>query len=68
MAMFIIKGVYAVKFYPNGSVSRNKNSFTMPLNTEKGVMAFIDEQKPFESIQILNAETKEDLTKYFLGD
>jgi len=66
--MFEISGVYAVKFYPDGSVSRNKKAFKMILNTESGVMAFLDEQKPFQSIIIQNPETKEDLTEYFLGE
>uniref|UniRef100_A0A6M3L010 Uncharacterized protein n=1 Tax=viral metagenome TaxID=1070528 RepID=A0A6M3L010_9ZZZZ len=65
--MFTITGVYAVKFYPTGSVSRDKSAFKMTLNTEKGVMAFLDEQKPFVEIEITNAETKENLTKYFMG-
>lgn len=65
--MFTIKGIYAVKFYPNGSVSRDKTAFKMTLNTESGVMAFLDEQKPFVEIKITNADTKEDVTKYFMG-
>jgi len=65
--MFTIEGIYAVKFYPNGSVSRDKKTFKMTLNTEGGVMAFLDEQKPFAEIKIINAETKENVTKYFMG-
>ena len=65
--MFEISGVYAVKFYPDGSLSRSKRAFKMVVNTERGVMAFLDEQKPFESIQIKDPNTKEELTEYFLG-
>lgn len=65
--MYTIKGVYGVKFYPNGSVSRNKTAFEMTLNSEGGVMAFLDEQKPFDTVKITKTETKEDLTSYFLG-
>ena len=66
--MFEISGVYAVKFYTNGSLSRNKRASKLVVNTERGVMAFLDEQRPFESVQIRNPETKEDLTEYFLGE
>lgn len=66
--MFTIEGIYAVRFYPNGSISRDKRAFKMTLNTEDGVMAFLDEQRPFLEVKITNAETKEDLTTYFLGE
>jgi len=66
--MFEISGVYAVKFYPDGSVSRMKKAFKMVVNTEHGVMAFLDEQRPFETIQIKDPDTKKDLTTYFLGE
>ena len=65
--MFEISGIYAVKFYPDGSVSRMKKAFKMVVNTERGVMAFLDEQRPFESVQIRDPDTKEDQTEYFLG-
>lgn len=66
--MYEISGVYAVKFYPDGSVSRNKKAFKMVVNTEQGVMAFYDEQRPFESIQIRDSNTRENFTEYFLGE
>lgn len=66
--MFEVSGIYAIKFYPDGSLSRYKKAFKTVLNTESGVMAFLDEQRPFESIQIKDPETKEDLTEYFLGE
>ena len=65
--MFEISGVYGIKFYPGGSLSRIKKAFKMVVNTEHGVMAFLDEQKPFDSVKIRDPETKEDLTEYFLG-
>ena len=66
--MFEISGVYAIKFYPDGSLSRLKKAFKMIVNTERGVVAFLDEQRPFENVQIKNTDTKEDLTEYFLGE
>ena len=66
--MFEISGVYAVKFYPDGSVSRMKKAFKMVVNTERGVMAFLDEQRPFEEVLIRDPDTKEDHTEYFLGE
>ena len=66
--MYEISGIYAVKFYPDGSVSRTKKVFKMVLNTESGVMAFLDEQKPFQDAQIKDVETGKDLTEYFLGE
>jgi len=65
--VYEISGIYAVKFYPDGSLSRNKKAFKMVVNSERGVMAFVDEQKPFESIKIKDPDTKEDFTEYFLG-
>jgi len=65
--MYEISGIYAVKFYPDGSLSRNKRVFKMVVNSENGVMAFLDEQQPFESIVIKDPSTKEDLTEYFMG-
>ena len=66
--MYEISGIYAVKFYPDGSISRSKKAFKMVLNTESGVMAFLDEQKPFQDVQIKDTDTKKDLTEYFLGE
>jgi len=66
--MFEISGVYAIKFYPDGSLSRLKKAFKMIVNTERGVMAFLAEQRPFENVKIKNTDTKEDLTEYFLGE
>jgi hypothetical protein len=65
--MFTISGVYGIKLYPNGSVSRLKRAFAITLNTEKGVMEFLDEQKPFSEVKIVDSITKEDKTEYFLG-
>jgi len=65
--MFKLEGVYAVKFYPNGSVSRSKYAFKMHLNSESGVMAFLDEQRPFLEVKITEIETREDKTDYFMG-
>ena len=66
--MYEISGVYGVKFYPDGSVSRLKKAFKMVVNSERGVMAFYDEQRPFESIKIRDPDTKVDMTEYFLGE
>jgi len=65
--MFEIRGVFAEKFTAKGEVLRLKNTFVQYLNTEKGVMAFIDEMKPFVEISITDYTTKKDKTEYFLG-
>lgn len=65
--MYTIKGIYAMKFYPDGSISRTKKAFETTLNSENGVMAFLDEQRPFLELKIIDAMTKKDVTKYFLG-
>lgn len=56
-----------MKFYPDGSISRTKKAFETTLNSENGVMAFLDEQRPFLELKIIDAMTKKDVTKYFLG-
>lgn len=66
--MFRITGIYDVKLRRDGSVSRTKHTFDIALNTERGVMAFIEEQKPFAEIAITDAVTKEDKTAYFIGE
>jgi hypothetical protein len=65
--MFEIEGIFAEKFYPDGQISRLKRTFKMQLNTEHGVMAFIEEQKPFYQIAIRDLTINEDKTEYFLG-
>ena len=66
--MFEISGIYAIKFYPDGTISRYKKAFKMVVNTEHGVMSFYDEQRPFESIEVKDSDTKKDFTEYFLGE
>lgn len=65
--MFQIKGVIAEKFHPNGEFLRLQSAITMPLNTEAGVVRFIREQRPFKNLEIVEVETKEDKTRYFLA-
>ena len=65
--MFEIKGVTEEKFHPQTSdIIRMQSAFTMPLNTEKGVVRFLREQRPFKQLTITEIETKEDKTQYFL--
>jgi len=64
--MYIIEGVFDMKWYPDGSVSRMKSAFKQPLNTDHGVIAFMKEQRPFESIKITNTTTNADVTVDFL--
>lgn len=66
-AMFEISGIYGIKFIIGGQIIRNKSTFRQFLNTEDGVMRFIDEMKPFDSITVKDTITKEDKTEYFLG-
>lgn len=65
--MFEITGVYGNKFLTGGQVIRNKSTFKQYLNSEAGVMRFIEEMQPFDSIAIKDMATKEDKTEYFLG-
>ena len=65
--MFEINGIYGVKFMTGGQVIRNKSTFKQYLNTEAGVMRFIEEMQPFDTITIKDMTTKEDKTEYFLG-
>lgn len=66
--MFEIKGVIAEKFHPvTSDIIRMQSVITMPLNSEKGVVRFVREQRPFKTLEITNIETKKDMTKYFLG-
>jgi len=65
--MYEISGIFGIKLRFDGSLSRNKHTFRTTVNTERGVMKFIDEEKPFESVKIINLATREDLTEYFLG-
>jgi len=65
--MYEISGIFGIRLRFDGSLSRNKQTFKTRVNTERGVMVFVDEEKPFDTIKIINLETKEDLTEYFLG-
>ena len=65
--MFEISGVFDNKFYPNGQISRMKKAFKMHLNTEDGVVRFIEEQKPFSELSIKSLIDNQDKTEYFLG-
>ena len=65
--MFEINAILAEKFTPHGEVIRMKQVVKIYLNTEQGVMNFIDEQKPFVKIEIKDTVTKEDKTPFFLG-
>jgi hypothetical protein len=65
--VFKVECILADKFGNRGEVVRLKRFMTNYLNTEKGVMNFINEMKPFVSITITD-ETKKDWTTYFLGE
>ena len=65
--MFELTGVYGNKFMTGGQVVRGKSAFKQYLNSEEGVMRFIDEMQPFDTIIIKDMVTKEDKTEYFLG-
>ena len=64
--MFKIKGILKEKFHPDGFPLRLQNPFEVHLNTEEGVVRFINEQKPFKDINIKIENTNEDMTQYFL--
>ncbi len=65
--MFEITGVYDNKFITGGQVVRNKSAFKQHLNTEEGVMRFLEEMKPFVSVAVKDLEANKDATEYFLG-
>jgi len=64
--MFEINGVLSEKFHPQGQIIRMKNSFKMHLNSDKGVVRFLREQRPFAALSIKEVGTDEDKTEYFL--
>jgi hypothetical protein len=61
--MYEITGILSEKFAPNGSVLRLAKPIHMELKTVEGVLKFIDEQKPFRTLQIL--KDGKDVTKDF---
>ncbi len=65
--MFEITGVYGMKFITAGQAVRNKGTFKQYLNSEEGVMRFLDEMKPFESVVVKDLSNNTDMTEYFLG-
>ncbi len=65
--MFEITGVYDSKFVNAGQSVRSKSTFKQYLNTEEGVMRFLDEMKPFVSVAVKDMDANKDVTEYFLG-
>ncbi len=65
--MFEITGVYDNKFITGGQVVRSKSAFKQHLNTEEGVMRFLDEMQPFASVAVKDLDVNKDVTEYFLG-
>jgi len=65
--MYELKGVFGEKFHPEGHVLRMKGLFTQYLNTDVGVVRFIQEQRPFAELKIKNLAGK-DITEYFLKE
>ena len=64
--MYEISGVFAEKFHPEGYVLRMKGAFKMPLNTEKGVIRFLREQRPFAGLTVKTLDGA-DQTDYFVA-
>ncbi len=65
--MYEIKGVFSEKFLPDGNILRMKGIFTQNLNTEVGVVRFLQEQRPFAELTITDL-SGEDKTEYFLKE
>lgn len=65
--MFELKGVLLEKFGTSGHVIRMKGLFTQNLNTEDGVVRFIQEQRPFAELTV-STIFGEDKTEYFLSE
>lgn len=59
-----LSGVFGVHLL-QGQVIRNESSFRVFLGTERGITAFIEENNPFVSIQIIDLQTKEAITIKF---
>jgi hypothetical protein len=64
--MFEISGILVEKFHPQGQLLRMKNVFKTQLNTEAGVLRFLQEQQPFAELKIHNIIDNKDMTAYFL--
>jgi len=65
--MFEISGTLAEKFHPDGYILRMKNHFKTQLNTEIGVVRFLQEQRPFAELKVVTIIGNEDKTQYFLA-
>jgi len=65
--MYEIKGVFTEKLLSDGHVLRMKGIFTQHLNTEKGVVKFLQEQRPFSELKITDLFGG-DKTDYFLKE
>jgi hypothetical protein len=59
-----LSGVFGVHLL-QGQVIRNESSFRVFLGTERGIIAFIEENNPFVSIQITDLSTKQAITTQF---
>lgn len=61
--MFHIKGIVGLKFLSNGGIYRLESEVKYHLNTDLGVVRFIEEFNPFASISI--KENQSDVTDRF---
>lgn len=65
--MYELKGVFSEKFHSDGSILRMKGLFTQHLNTDVGVVRFIQEQRPFSELVVTDLFGK-DTTEHFLNE
>lgn len=67
--MFELKGIFKEKLHVDGFPIRTPSPFQIHLNSEMGVVRFINEHKPFSDITIkeIGDEEKKDRTEYFLA-
>jgi hypothetical protein len=59
-----LSGVFGVHLV-QGQIVRNESPFRVFLGTERGIIAFIEENNPFVSIQITDLATKQAITAQF---
>ena len=64
--MYRITGIKDYKIAPAGAIIRTPSTFVQILNTEAGVLRWIDEQQPFKKIEVMDLTTMKDVTAEFV--
>ena len=61
--MYHVNGIVGLKILSNGAIGRNEQGIKYQLNTEQGVVRFIEEYNPWVTITV--KENKLDVTERF---